>query len=179
MTKREINRLIEDYGTDVYGFCCHLTGSRMEADDLYQETFLKVFEMRQKLRRDGNPKSFILGVAVRTWQNQKKVQENRKRIIPLQEYREERVCAVADLEGSPEDMILQRELKSQVRSAVAALPEKIRVVMYLFYTSELSIKQISEMLDIPEGTVKSRLNAGRKLTRENLEGGVYGRENNG
>ncbi len=179
MTKREISRLIETYGSDVYGFCCHLTGNKMEADDLYQETFLKVFERRNKLQKEGNPRSYILGVAVRIWQNQRKVKENRQRIVPLQEYKEEKICAVRDAKGSPEDEVLRRELKDQVRSAVAALPEKIRVVVYLFYTAELSVRQIADMLDIPEGTVKSRLSAGRKMTRDYLEGKTYGRENNG
>ena len=69
MTKLELEQCIEEYGTDIYSFCLHLTGNRQQADELYQETFLKAVEKRSEILSDGNVKSYLLSVAVRLWRN--------------------------------------------------------------------------------------------------------------
>ena len=51
MTHVEMEQFIAEYGADIYSFCCRLTGSRQEADDLYQETFLKAVEKQKHLSR--------------------------------------------------------------------------------------------------------------------------------
>ena len=48
MTLEELEKLIELHGTSIYGFCCHLTGDRLMAEDLYQDTLLKAFELRRQ-----------------------------------------------------------------------------------------------------------------------------------
>ena len=60
MTDIELEQFITEYGGDIYSFCCCLTGSRQEADDLYQETFLRAIEKKQILDAEGNPKSYLL-----------------------------------------------------------------------------------------------------------------------
>ena len=65
MTDIELEQFITEYGGDIYSFCCCLTGSRQEADDLYQETFLRAIEKKQILDAEGNPKSYLLSVAIR------------------------------------------------------------------------------------------------------------------
>ena len=69
MTDFELEQFITEYGADIYSFCCCLTGSRQEADDLYQETFLRAIEKKQILDAEGNPKSYLLSVAIRLWKN--------------------------------------------------------------------------------------------------------------
>lgn len=65
--------------------------------------------------------------------------------------------------------VLKTECCQSVQQAVSALPEKLRIVVLLHYMEELSIKQISVALHIPEGTVKSRLSNARKILAEELE----------
>ena len=72
MTIEDLNHLITEYGKHIYSFCCNLTGSRFEADDLYQDTILKAVELRHRLDSSGNPKSFLMGISVKIWQNHKK-----------------------------------------------------------------------------------------------------------
>ena len=57
MKKSEIEKCIARYGKDVYSFCCYLTANRTEADDLYQDTFVKAME--RGITLDRNPKSFL------------------------------------------------------------------------------------------------------------------------
>ena len=169
MNSEEISRFIDEHGKSVYSFCHNLTGSRMEADDLYQDTFLKAFEMRRRLDSSDNPKSFIMGIAVNLWKNQCRKNAGRQRIVPLREYQEEKVKEIEAAQNLPEEQIIRKEMLEEVRRIVEGLPEKIRMVMYLFYTAEMSINEIAQILHVPKGTVKSRLHQGRELTKQNLE----------
>lgn len=179
MNKRDVARIIEQNGSGVYRFCFHLTGSREEADDLYQDTLLKLFEIRRRVLKEGNPESYIKGIAMRLWKNRMRNEANRQRIIPLQEYREELDRRMDEKQRQPEEEILHREMLEEVRASVRCLPEKIREVMYLYYAAEMSVKEIAEFLNIPQGTVKSRLSTGRGLSKRYLEVRNYGKQING
>ena len=61
MSSQEMEQIIQEYGDDIYRFCFHLTGSREEADDLYQDTFVKAIQIGHRLDRSGNIKSFLMG----------------------------------------------------------------------------------------------------------------------
>lgn len=54
MTIQELEQFIATYGTDIYSFCVYLTGNRPEAEELYQDTFLKTLELLDKIQKDGN-----------------------------------------------------------------------------------------------------------------------------
>jgi len=71
--------------------------------------------------------------------------------------------------SSPETVVEQNELQQVVREALDALRFEHRVVLVLFYLGEFSLKEIAHILDLPEGTVKSRLHYGRKRLRSRLE----------
>lgn len=72
MTIQELERVIAQEGRNIYSFCLHLTGSRLLADELYQETFLRATEKMNTLHSDGNLKSYLLSVALMLWKNQKR-----------------------------------------------------------------------------------------------------------
>ena len=80
MTKAELEICIQAYGKDIYSFCRYLAGSVQEAEDLYQDTFLKAMELNEKMNMDSSPKSYLLAVAVRIWKNKKRRYAWRKRI---------------------------------------------------------------------------------------------------
>ena len=88
MTEEELNLLIIACGRHLYSFCCNLTGNKSEAEDLYQDTLLKAVELRHKLDSSGNPKSFLMGIAVKIWQNHKKKYAVRQKIVQLEELNE-------------------------------------------------------------------------------------------
>ena len=69
MTKLELEQCMDAHGKEIYSFCKSLTGNQMEADDLYQDTFLTAMEKDDKIHMEGNPKSYLLSVAVRLWKN--------------------------------------------------------------------------------------------------------------
>ncbi len=68
-----------------------------------------------------------------------------------------------------EEEAIQKELREMVRKAVAGLDEKYRIPIYLFYTEQLTVEEISKILKLPQGTVKTRLFKARKLLKKELE----------
>ena len=174
MTNTELERCIRTYGKEIYSFCKSLTRSGQEADDLYQDTFLKAMELDTKIDWGQNPKSYLLSVAVRLWKNRRRKYAWRRRICEERVYAKE-VSAQAweDGEQSPEERLLAREEAAAVRQAVERLPERQRVIVLLYYMEELSVAQIAEVAKIPEGTVKSRLYQARKSLQRELEDILY------
>lgn len=174
MTISEINRLIEEYGTDVYRFCCRLTGKKEDADDLYQETMLKAIEKSSLIRKAENPKSYLIGMTVKLWSYWKRRESRRQRIAPMQEMNEE-TMQVSDGNNmkSPETVVLEKELEQQVRQVVEALPERMRTIIYMYYTAELSVQDIAKATGLPNGTVKSRLFRARQMVKDAMEENAY------
>ena len=72
-------------------------------------------------------------------------------------------------EASPENCILMEDERIVVQQVVARLPGKYRIPVYLFYSAELSIQEIAKVLQIPAGTVKSRMNKAKHVLKEELE----------
>lgn len=182
MTHSELERCIREYGTDIYSFCRNLTYNQQEADDLYQDTFLKATELCEDIRMEENPRSYLLSIAIRIWKNKKRKYAWRKRIADTRTYLEEEGLAASLEEGgtqeSPEEAILNREESELVRDAVRRLPQKLKIPVLLYYMEELSIAQIARAMKIPEGTVKSRLYQARKRLERELED-VLDEKNNG
>lgn len=170
MTKQELELCIDKYGRDIYSFCKYLTNNPLEADDLYQDTFLKAMVLKEKIDYGNNPKSYFLSIALRIWRNKKRKFAWRKRIADVQSIVDERDAEMGEaLELSPEERITSKEKDMLVRMAVSRLPEKLRIIVLLFYMEDLSTTQISEAMKIPVGTVLSRLHQARKILKKDLE----------
>jgi len=152
--------MVDAHGAALYQFCLRLCGRREDAEDLFQDTFMRAFGLLQKWERSENPRGFLLAVACNLWKCQRRKYARRERIAPRVTAGEmaERAAIVA----GPEDALLAREEAAQLRERVAALPEHLRIPILLRYTNEMSVDEIAQMLHIPAGTVKSRLHAARK-----------------
>lgn len=169
MKQSELEMCIAEYGKDLYSFCCYLTYSKMEADDLYQDTFVKVIELG-KIDVSNNPKSYLLSIAVRLWKNRKRKLERRRRALVSDTMEElEQEGKLQTKKSSPEQEMIQKEQKENVQHAVSGLPDKLRIVALLYYMEDRKVTEISEILRVPQGTVKSRLHKARKILREKLE----------
>lgn len=170
MTEQELEMCISQYGKDIYSFCKYLTGDSQEADDLYQDTFLKVVELKEKIDYEQNPKSYLLSIALRIWKNRRRKLAWRKRIADIQPIIDEKdVDTSGPAVLSLEEKLVREEIRDSVRIAVNSLPVKLKIVVLLFYMEDLSTTQVAEILKIPPGTVLSRLHQARKVLRKDLE----------
>ena len=164
-----IERLITEHGKDLYSFCVYLTGDRQIADDLYQQTFLVAME-KGGIDMSGNPKSYLIGIALNINNNRRRkdIWRQNKITIVDQDLTEE-VNNVAANDESVDDEIYKRERNKAIRLEVSRLPDKLKDVVLMFYTEQLQIHDIANILKISEGTVKSRLHYARNILKERLQ----------
>lgn len=178
MERQELEACINEYGKDVYSFCRHLARDLQEAEDLYQDTFLKAVELEGEIDFDNNPKSWLLSVALRLWRNRKRKYAWRRRIAQVSPMTEEQGVETfisSEQEETPEERILGMEERKAVALAVERLPERLKAAVLLYYMEEQSTKEISRIMGIPVGTVLSRLHKARKILKKELESEVYGK----
>lgn len=177
MTSKQMDALVAIHLNSVFQFCCYLTGSRLEAEDLSQDTFVKAMELENRFPFDGTEReirNLFIGIAVNLWRNQQRKRKRRQRIAPvsnIDETEQERLPSSDNVEQE----ILDRELMDTVRYAVSWLPEKQRVVIHLHYSAGMSLEEIAGVLHIPKQTVKSRLRLAKERLRKNLEVSGYER----
>lgn len=173
MSQEELENYIYSYGKDLYSFCCSVTRNRQEADDLYQDTFLKLYEIRENLDVNKNPKSFLMTVSVNLYRNYKRKLSIRQKIVGMECSVEEMVFDIPSAEKLTEERILVQEECRMLHAMVRELPDKYRIPILLFYMEELSLSDVSQILKLPEGTVKSRIHRAKKILKHKLEDMYY------
>lgn len=170
MNEIQLEQCIKEYGKDIYAFCSQLTRNLQETEDLYQDTFLKAVELSSRIDFGKNPRSYLVSIALRIWKNRRRKYAWRKRIAGTEQLTEKTAAdQFSGQEFSPESTVLKQELRTQVQEAVAQLEDKYRVPVYLYYTLQLPVEQIGKIMNLPRGTVKSRLYKARKLLKQKLE----------
>ncbi len=174
MNAREIERCIDEFGTDIYRFCLKFCADKTDAEDLYQQTFLKALETEWVLDWEKNPKALFFSLAHNLWKSDRRKQARRNMIAPCNNLDDETEALLHSKENIEENYY-QKELITEVRQIIQTLPEKFQVPLILFYLSDCSIEQISAIIKKPPGTVKSRLFKGRSLIKKRLEDAGYER----
>lgn len=165
MTIRELEQLITTYGKDILSFCVHLSGNVSDGEELYQEVFFKAMNKLPFIQINQNPKSYLLGMAIKIFYAEKRKMVRRNDLVPTLVYDD----AIENETACMEDCFVEQENKMIVQKAVHELPEKYRTVILLFYMEELSLQEIARLLHIPKGTVASRLHKAKNILRDRLE----------
>ena len=174
MRAKEIEKCIDEFGTDIYRFCLKLCGDKEDAEDLYQQTFLKALETEWTLDWERNPRALFFSFAHNLWKSGRRKQARRNKLAPCSDFDDETETVLHSEESIEEDY-LKKELITEIRQIIQTLPEKFQVPLILFYLSDCSIEQIAAIIKKPPGTVKSRLFKGRKLIKKGLEDAGYAR----
>ena len=178
MKKEELEQFILKYGETLMKFCKMTTNDSELAWELYQDTMLRLVEHYKKLDMSENVKAWAISTAINLWKNKKRKYAWRKRIAKQESYEghmenEFQIFDYANFSGeqdnSPEDTAIKNELIRFVQSQVRELPEKYRIVVYLYYTADMKIKDIAALCEIPESTVKSRLIKAKKILKQKIE----------
>lgn len=143
--------LMKRYGRPIYGFIRRQVGDRGYAEDLYQETFLKVLTKADTCRDPEAFKPWAFTIAANLCRNEARRQGVRAA---------DRTAEVAGQPApSPESAAISSETRQQIERALAELPAAQREVFVLYQYSHLSYDEIARVLEVPVGTVKSRMNA--------------------
>ena len=167
-TRKEIERLVETYGNDVLRLAATILGSREMAEDVHQETFLRVCKAWGGFRGDASEKTRITGIAVNVCRDMMRSAWKRRVTVS-----DEIVEAVPDVYSVRE--MDRRTERSDMMKALAKLSPEHREAVVLFYYHDLDVRQIAAIQKVPEGTVKSRLHKARGKLAGLLGGDSRGR----
>lgn len=156
-----INQYIYQYGKRLYGLCLTLCANSFDAEDLYQETWLKVVKNISQYDASQPFEPWLTQICVNTYRN------TLRRIMRSPIFNsftsEEEKSMIMEGIAAPEPSDY-----SDLHDAINTLPEKLRITVILFYFQDMDIASVGKTLGIPQGTVKSRLNKARNILKEVL-----------
>jgi RNA polymerase sigma-70 factor (ECF subfamily) len=152
----------------LYATALRLSRNPADAEDLVQETYMKAFRSAHQFEPDTNLKAWLFTILHNTFLNSRR----RAGKEPLVESEiVERAEATGSSEAvSPEQLLLSASLDVDLKAALDAIPEAFRQAVWLRDVEEFSYAEIARMLQVPIGTVMSRISRGRRLLYERLVG---------
>jgi len=152
----EIGTLVEQFYSPVYRFAFRLSGQASDAEDLAQQAFMDAQRKLHTLRDPAKVRPWLFMI-VRNLYRRKLRDQKPDRQVTLEAVAE----PSADVERTPLD-------DEGLQLALDSLPEEFRTVLLLFYFEDLSYREIAERLELPIGTVMSRLSRGKQHLRQRL-----------
>lgn len=135
---------------------------REDAEDVAQEALARAYDRRAMLRDPRSFRSWLVRICWRLALNHRRSGQRRER-------REQATAAEAPGEPSAEQLAASNEFHERVWRAISALPEKLRLVVVLAGIEGYDLREVAALLELPEGTVKSRLHLARKRLSEELQ----------
>lgn len=167
-------RLLQKFQQPVYNLALRLLSDPSDAADVVQEVFLKVFRNVDSFRGQSSLKTWIYRITVNEAHNQRRwFFRHRRREVGLEDEAEDArspVEVVADGGRSPFDYVFDQEKQRLIEAALGRINPAFRESVVLRDVADLSYEEISEVLQISLGTVKSRILRGREALRQELEG---------
>jgi RNA polymerase sigma-70 factor (ECF subfamily) len=154
--------LFERHKDMVYSIALRYSGDAAVAQDIAQDTFLKLFSTIGSFRGDSNFESWLYRTVVNSCFDQRR---RTRRFTPLMD---EVLAALRTPDVSALDEVLRAEISTHVRSVVESLAPDQRMVVVLRYTQGLSYDEIADILGCAQGTIASRLNRAHKVLERRL-----------
>lgn len=166
------NQLYKEFETEalphmdaLYNFALRMTGDSDDANDLVQDTFLKAFRFFDKFERGTNCKAWLFRIMKNTYINnyRKKTKEPDKvDYEDVENYYESVKPSTTDSAHLEKD-IYDNLLDDEISSAIASLPDDFKTVIILSDIEGFTYDEIADFVDVPVGTVRSRLHRARKM----------------
>lgn len=150
----------------LYSTARRLTRDPAEAEDLVQDTYVKAFRHQERFTQGTNLRAWLFTILHNTFLNDVR----RRKGSPLEtgEDAEEAVARQAAPGPSPEQSLVARATAAQLDAALAALPEAYREAVWLRDVQDMPYADIARVLDVPVGTVMSRIARGRRLLHDRV-----------
>ena len=154
------------YIDGLYGTALRLTRRPQDAEDLVQETYLKAFRASAQFQRGTNLKAWLFTILHNSFRNMR-----RHDVRNPVDVNSETVELAADERGdeqTPEQLLSRATLDSDLQEALDGLPDAFRQAVWLRDVEEFSYAEIARIVDVPIGTVMSRISRGRRMLFERL-----------
>ncbi len=159
------------YMNQLYAAALRYTRNPEDAQDLVQDTYAKAYTSFHQFEPGTNLKAWLYRVLTTTFINTYRKDQRRPQTsdTELEDWQlAEASSHTSDQGKSTEDVVLENLPDSDIKNALAQIPEEFRMAVYLADVEGFSYKEIAEIVGVPAGTVMSRLHRGRKQLREKL-----------
>jgi RNA polymerase sigma-70 factor, ECF subfamily len=150
----------------LYRAAVRLTRNPVEADDLVQDTFVKAFRARSRFELGTNLRAWLFTILMNTWRNRRR--DAVRDPVDVDSDRVEHAAISADDTASPEELLIRSALDVELKAALDKMPPAFREAVWLRDVEEFSYAEIARILDVPVGTVMSRISRGRRQLYEYL-----------
>jgi RNA polymerase sigma-70 factor (ECF subfamily) len=170
------NELVHAYSPRIFRLVVRMLGRRAEAEDMTQEVFVQVFKAIGQFRGDSKLQTWIYRVAINSCKNRSKYLARRHDdaqdafdvVADHQPLHQAKGVTTGEL-SRPDQMVEGKEVESIVRAAIAELEPEFREALVLRDIENLSYEEITEIVGVAEGTVKSRIHRARGMLKEIVE----------
>lgn len=153
----------------LYAMALRLARNRADAEDLVQDTFVKALRFSHRFTPGTNLKAWLYTILHNTWRNRRRGAAREAMDIDSPRVEDAALQVGGPVEAeTPERILLRQTLDADLQAALDALPEAFREAVWLRDVEEFSYAEIAAMLEIPAGTVMSRISRGRRLLFEKL-----------
>ena len=172
--QEQFSELAMEYMSALYTAALRMTRNPSDAEDLVQETYLKAYRAFASFEQGTNLKAWLYRILTNTYINSYRAAKRRPEITDVEDvedlylYKRLAGSGGSDPGRSAEDEALERFTDEDVKAALEALPEAFRMAVLLADVEGFSYKEISEITDVPIGTVMSRIHRGRRALQKAL-----------
>jgi RNA polymerase sigma-70 factor (ECF subfamily) len=151
----------------LYGMALRLTRRAADAEDLVQDTYLKAFRSAHQFEAGTNLKAWLFTILHNTFRNNRR--HDGRSPVDVDSEAVERAAGESPADQSPEQLLSRQTLDADLQAALDALPDAFRQAVWLRDVEELPYAEIATILDVPIGTVMSRISRGRRALAEGLQ----------
>lgn len=161
---QSFERLIKDYQKMAYNVAYRIMGNEEDAKDMTQEALIKVFKNLKKFRMDSSFSTWLYRIVMNTCKDE--LRKKKMKVIsidqPIETGDGQVYMELEDQRLKPDEIVASKETQKEVHQALQEVNETNRMVVVLRDIKGFSYSEISDIMDVPVGTIKSRINRGRQ-----------------
>jgi RNA polymerase sigma-70 factor, ECF subfamily len=169
--RNALNELVRKYQERAYQFAFRLTRNTDEASDVVSDAFVRVNNAIKNFKGNSAFSTWLYRIVTNCYLDQRKKERNKQTVSldsSLQQDDEDVTREIEDKGRTPDELVERNYREALLHKALNQIPEFQKAMIIMFHAEQLSYEEIAEALDLPLGTVKSRLNRARISLREIL-----------
>ena len=159
--KKDFEEKILEYIDSLYNLALRMTQHKQDAEDLTQEAVLRAYRFLTKFEEGTNFKAWIMAILRNVFINEYRRKTKEPQKIEFEKV--EDFITIPEISGVQEEIFTEN-----IKSSIDKLPEELRTTIILFYAEGFSYKEIAKIMDVPVGTVMSRLYTARQALKRQL-----------
>ena len=168
----EIERLINCYGNDVLRVAYLYVKDKHKAEDIFQDVFIKVLKKYDTFEGRSNEKTWIMKITVNACKDYFKSFWVKRVLLNSDREENSEIHSKQYSAENLDDSVIKAMESKELLNAVMNLPIKYKETIILYYYEQFTTREISEMIKLPEGTVRTRLSRARELLKKNVTGRI-------